>query len=96
LVASARRELGSDAAKLPFASWTPNVARFAVRNVIAVRNATCPRPSAPRARATIRTLRSERTAAPSWAPYVNAAERKKLGVLAAGTSEGEFRTIIEG
>ena len=96
LVASDRRACGCEAAKLPLASCRPKVERFAVRKVIAVRNATWPRPSAPSARNTIRTLKSDRNAAETWVPYVKAAERTKLGVLAAGTSEGGFRTIIEG
>ena len=64
-VASDGASRGSAAAKFTFASCRPSVERLAASQAIAVRNATCPRPSGPSARAITSTLPSDRKAAAS-------------------------------
>jgi hypothetical protein len=47
---------------------TPSRARVEATVAIVATSAICPRPTAPRNRAVTRTLPSERTAAPTFAP----------------------------
>src|SRR5215475_3314899 len=87
-VASARRVSGFSAAKFALASCTPAVARFPSSSAIAVSSATCPRPSGPSSRATIRMLPSDRIALPMFVPQVRSAEPAEPGRSTAGPPGG--------